>query len=170
MKSCGRLSIGLLPMSTAPEQRRLRIGGQDAILPNMRPHLAVFLLIAGGSPGTAQNRFEPETNIACVERLPMPAYSAQARQARIEGTVTATVLLSPRALIEKITTDFASKTPKITGSLIQSVEDAIREAAFHTYCGDKTITLIFDFKIAGQPAAYGYPNKFWIVAEPVRQK
>ena len=143
----------------------------------MRHRLAVVLLIAGAVHGTAQNRFEPETNMACVERLPVPAYSPLAIQARIEGTVTASVLLSPHASVEKITTDFMSKTPKITGSLIQSVEDAIRGAAFHTYCGDKTIVLIFDFKIAGQPAdnpkqsdSFGYPNKFWIVTEPGKQK
>jgi hypothetical protein len=135
----------------------------------MRPHLAVVLLFAGVSHGTAQNRFEPETNMACVERLPIPVYSAPARQARIEGTVTATVLLSPRAAVEKITTDFLSKTPKVTGSLIQAVEDAIRAAAFHTWCGDKTVVLIFDFKIAGQES-FGYPNKFWIVADSGKQK
>jgi hypothetical protein len=135
----------------------------------MRLHFAAVLLASAASHGTAQNRFEPETNMACVERLPMPVYPALARQARIEGTVTATVLLSARASVEKITTDFLSKTPKITGDLIQSVEDSIRQAAFRAWCGDKTIVLIFDFKIAGQES-FGFPNKFWIVAEPGKQK
>ena len=81
----------------------------------------------------------------------------------------ASVLLSPRALVEKITTDLTSKTPKVTGTLIQSVE----EDRFP----DKTIVLIFEFKIAGQPAenpkqsdSFGYPNKFWIVTEPGKEK
>src|SRR5438105_597593 len=133
--------------------------------------LGLLLLICGLRVGAAQNPFEPESNIACVERLPMPAYPVVARQGRIEGTVAASVLLSPHASVEKITTDFASKTSGVTGVLIRSVEDAIRAAAFRANCANKTIVLIFDFQIAGQPSdnskrsdAYGYPNRFWIVA------
>jgi hypothetical protein len=143
----------------------------------MRLYVGVLLLISGLNVGTAQNPFEPESNIACVERLPMPAYPSIARQGRIEGTVAATVLMSPRASVEKVTTDFTSKTSSVTGVLIRSVEDAIRSAAFRANCADKTIVLIFDFKITGQPSdspkrsdSYGYPNRFWIVTEPGKQK
>ena len=139
--------------------------------------VGVLLLISGLKVGTAQNPFEPESNIACVERLPMPAYPAVTRQGRIEGTVAASVLLSPHASVEKITTDFASKTSSTTGILIRSVEDAIRAAAFRANCANKTIVLIFDFQIAGQPSdspkrsdSYGYPNRFWIVGEPVKPR
>ena|SRR5258706_3987601 len=142
----------------------------------MRAYLVV-LLIAGLNVGWAQNPFEPESNIACVERLPMPAYSPLARQARIEGTVTASVLLSPQAAVELITTDYESRKSSVTGALIHSVQDAIREAAFHRNCAGKTIVLVFDFKIAGpssdnpkQSDSFGYPNKFWIVTEPERSK
>ena len=135
----------------------------------MRLSVGVLLLICGLKVGTAQNPFEPESNIACVDRLPMPAYPAAARQGRIEGTVAASVLLSPHASVEKITTDFASKTSSATGILIRSVEDAIRAAAFRANCANKTIVLVFDFQIAGlkRSDSYGYPNRFWIVAEPV---
>ena len=76
----------------------------------MRLSVGVLLLICGLKVATAQNPFEPESNIACVERLSIPAYPIVARQGRIEGTVAASVLLSPHASVEKITTDFASKT------------------------------------------------------------
>lgn len=136
-----------------------------------------MLLAVGLQAGAAQNPFEPESNMACVERLPMPVYAPLAQQTRLEGTITASVMLSPRATVEKITTDFAAKTSKVTGALIRSVEDAVRGANFRANCGGKTVVLIFEFKIAGEPSdkpkqsdAFGYPNKFWIVVEPRKTK
>ena len=133
----------------------------------------LVLTIFGLNIGIAQNPFEPSFNIACVERIPMPAYPILARQSQIEGTISASVVLSPQASVQLITTEFASKTPKVTGVLIRTVEAAIREAVFRAACGGKTLSLIFDFKISGhasdnpkQSAAYGYPNKFWVVTEP----
>src|SRR5712671_5636610 len=133
----------------------------------------VALAVFGLNMGMAQNPFEPDFNIACVERILMPAYPILARQMQIEGTITASVVLSPQASVQLITTEFASKTPKVTGSLIRTVEDAIRGAVFRVACGGKTVSLIFDFKISGVPAespkqsaAFGYPNKFWVVTEP----
>jgi len=142
----------------------------------MRLSVGVLLLIPAWQVAGAQNPFEPESNIACVERLPMPAYPVVARQGRIEGIVAASVLLSPHASAEKITTDFTSKTSRLSGTLIRAVEDAIRAAAFRANCANKTVVLVFDFQIAGpsdspkRSDAYGYPNRFWIVGEPVRPK
>ena len=83
----------------------------------------------------------------------------------------------PNASVEKITTDFTSKTSSVTGILIRAVEDAIRTGAFRANCANKTIVLVFDFKIARQPSdnpkrldSYGYPNRFWIVTEPGKQR
>ena len=135
--------------------------------------IAVLTAGLGAIPGMAQNRFEPDTNISCVERLQPPQYPVLAVQSRIEGTVGASVLLTPQGSIHEVKTEFISKTPTVTGALIQSVEQAVRGATFRQYCGGKTVTLVFDFKISGQPSenpkqsvAFGYPNKFWIVTEP----
>jgi len=132
--------------------------------------LAVLVLNGGLNIGNAQNPFEPETNVACIERLQMPVYSSLSGS---EGTVTASIVLSPRASVEEIRTQLASKTEKVVGILIHSVEQAVREGTFRSSCGGKTITLVFDFKIAGQPSgspkqsvSFGYPNKFSIVTEP----
>jgi hypothetical protein len=144
----------------------------------MRRYHYVAIVVFGLASGlSAQNPFEPETNAACIERLAIPSYSTSARQAEIEGTVTAPVVLSPRASVEWITTGFVSRTERIYGVLIESVENAIREATFRPHCAGKTVTLVFDFKIAGpssdcpkQSAAFSYPNKFWIVTEPGKLK
>src|SRR5260370_6713256 len=141
----------------------------------MRRFVALPLVLAacGWNAAMAQNPFEPDFNIACVARIPLPAYPILARQMQVEGTITASVVLSPQASVQLITTDFASKTPKVTGSLIQTVEDAIPGAVFRIASGGKTGSLIFDFQISGVPAesprqsaSFGYPNKFWVVTEP----
>jgi hypothetical protein len=141
----------------------------------MRSILFTVLIAAGVKAGFAQNPFEADSNIACVERIAMPVYSPLAQQTRLEGTITASALLSPRGTVEKVTTDFSARSSKVTGALIRSVEDAVRGGSFRPGCGGKTVTLIFDFKIAGQPSdnpkqtdSFGYPNKFWIVVEPMK--
>src|SRR6266404_1991063 len=96
----------------------------------MRRFIALPLVLAGWNAAMAQNPFEPDFNIACVERIPLPAYPILARQMQVEGTITASVVLSPQASVQLITTEFASKTPKVTGSLIRTVEDTIRGAVF----------------------------------------
>jgi hypothetical protein len=127
------------------------------------------------NPAPGQNPFEPDSHIACVERLPVPTYPAAAIQARAEGTITAAVVLSPQASVQSVTTEFQTKTQKTIGLLIHAVEDAIREATFRATCSGETVALVFDFKFAGrssdvpkQSASFGYPNKFWIVSEPAK--
>jgi len=63
----------------------------------MRYCIAALLVLSLTGTGMSQNPFEPETNIGCVERLRMPAYPALDRQTQVEATITASVLLSPKA-------------------------------------------------------------------------
>jgi hypothetical protein len=134
----------------------------------------ILVTMLGQGIGAAQNPFEPETNIGCVERLQMPAYPAMARQAQVEATITASVLLSPKPTVQQqVITQFKSKTQRAAAILMPTVEKAIQEASFRSDCTGKTVVLIFDFKVAGAPSgnpkqslSFGYPNKFWIVTEP----
>ena len=138
----------------------------------MRYCVAAVLVMPGIA--AAQNPFEPETNIGCIERLQMPAYPPLAKQAQLEATITASVLLSPKPTVrQQVTTQFKSKTQTAAAILMPTVEKAIQEASFRSDCTGKTVVLIFDFKIAGpassnpkQSVSFGYPNKFWIVTEP----
>jgi hypothetical protein len=135
---------------------------------------ALLVTLLGQGIGTAQNPFEPETNIGCVERLQMPAYPAMARQAQVEATITASVLLSPKPTVQQqVITQFKSKTQRAAAILMPTVEKAIQDASFRPDCTGKTVVLIFDFKVAGLPSgnpkqsvSFGYPNKFWILTEP----
>ena len=83
----------------------------------------------------------------------------------MEGTIIASVVVSPKPSVQlQVATQFTSKTQKAPGILMQAVERAIEDAAFHSHCAGKTVVLVFDFKIGErQSASFGYPNKFWIV-------
>jgi hypothetical protein len=140
----------------------------------MNRHAAAMLLtLLCVTPGATQNPFEPDTHVSCIDRLRIPAYSAEARRSRAEGTITASVVLTKDASVDWFKTEFQSKAPKAIGVLMELVEKAIREATFRPLCGGETVSLIFDFKIAGRPAddpqqsaSFSYPNRFWIVTEP----
>jgi hypothetical protein len=137
--------------------------------------LALLLVHAVSAPG--QNPFEPDYHIGCVERLRVPGYSAAARQAGAEGTITSKVVLAADASAELITSEFQSKTQTAIGWLMQLVDQSIREATFRPGCGGETLTLVFNFRIEGRPSdnpqqsvSFGYPNHFWIVTEPGRKR
>src|ERR1700693_4796161 len=120
----------------------------------MRYCVVALLVMSRPGIATAQNPFEPDTNIGCVDGLQMPAYPPSARQAQVEATITASVLLSPKPTVQQlVTTQFKSKTQRASSILMPTVEKAIQEAAFRYDCTDKTVVLIFDFKVAGSPSA-----------------
>jgi hypothetical protein len=102
-----------------------------------------------------------------------PAYPRIALSARIDGTVTASVRLSPKATVEGITTKVESNFATKGSVLTPSVEAAIRNATFRSACGGTLVRLIFSFEIAGQPSAepqqivtFEFPNKFRITSQP----
>lgn len=133
--------------------------------------VAVFIACLGIATAQVSPAFE--SNAACLERFEIPSYPPIARQARIEGTITATLRVSSNGSAETIATDFASQLSGSKMAVSPTVEKAIREARFLPECTGKTVTLIFDFKIAGPPTnsprqsiSFGAPNRFWIVSEP----
>ena len=107
--------------------RPLTCLGVETADSRMRRYLALILVAfsLGLNTGLSQNPFEPDTHIACVERLQAPVYSAVARQVKAEGTITASVILTSSASIHEITTDFKSKTRRAIGLLIPLVEKSI---------------------------------------------
>jgi hypothetical protein len=117
-------------------------------------------------PALAQSNQEADSNMSCVERLQMPRYPPLADQARISGTVTATVLVA---------SDGSPQT-KAAGHplLAPAVEKAIRASVFLKACGGKSVTLVFSFVLGEnfdpdklpQRVSFGYPNRFWISVPP----
>ena len=113
----------------------------------------------------------------CVQRLEMPGYLRLALVVRIQGTITTSVLLSPIASPEEITTERQGTTEAVTNGLkllVPSIEQAIKKSTFRSECGGKTVRLVFRFEIKGafrdnptESFAFGYPNEFWITVPPL---
>jgi hypothetical protein len=137
--------------------------------------LGVMLALA---PGVALGRADQEqpsqaeSNMGCVERLEIPFYPPLATQARIEGTITASVVLSSEGVVQEIRTGVESKDGQAKKLFGLPVEQVIRQARFRSGCSGKTIRLVFHFNLTSispsDPRAsisFGYPNTFWIVSE-----
>jgi hypothetical protein len=132
--------------------------------------MRAYLLILAGLPLMAQT----ETNIACVERLEIPDYPVLAKQARISGVLTATVLLGPDASVLKTASEWDSETKKIESLFLREVEKSLRVSSFAKACANKTVKLVFHFVVAGSPVPspqppiifFGYPNQFWMTVRP----
>jgi hypothetical protein len=119
--------------------------------------------------------FRDESNIACIDHLPLPDYPALARAAGLHGIIAATATLSPDASVEQITTDFNSdsaESRKLKLLLEYEVREVLRRAIFRSNCGGKAIKVVFRFEINGEPSSYntrvafGYPNQFWVTTRP----
>ena len=109
-------------------------------------------------PALAQSNQDADSNMSCVDRLQMPLYPPLAQQARISGSVTATVA---------VTSDGALQTEAAGGHplLAAAVEKALRASVFRGNCSGKTVRLIFNFGFDSDPGkrvSFGYPNQFWI--------
>jgi hypothetical protein len=133
--------------------------------------LAVLLLYPTiGVFAVGQDNTDPGTS--CIERLRIPVYPQIAKAARLQGTVTATVLLSPMASVRAIEKAFSPDSQGMGNLFTHDIDKALMETVYRSDCGGKRVTLIFDFRIVGEPndspvefAYFGYPNKFWITAE-----
>jgi hypothetical protein len=119
-------------------------------------------------PAVAQTNQEAESNMSCVERLQMPVYPPLAAQARIGGSITATVVVASDGSTQ---TKFSSGAHRL---LTPAVERALRASAFHKSCAGKPVKLVFNFELGEeldpdhlrQRVSFGYPNLFWISTPP----
>lgn len=132
------------------------------------------VLIARSAYAQADNPAQPQPdyNMACLERLEIPRYPPLATQARLEGTITASVLISPEGLAKQVDTQAESRLATAKSIFGSPVWKVISEATFRSECAGKTVVVVFHFNLAGvsqsnpkQTFSFGYPNVFWIVSE-----
>ncbi len=141
----------------------------------MRPVLIVLLALGCWTVARAQD--VAPTNLDCVQRLEMPGYLRLAIAARIQGTITTSVLLSSTASPQEITTRQEGLSEAVTRGLkmlVPSIEQAVKKSTFRSECAGKTVRLVFRFEIKGafrdnptESFSFGYPNEFWIATPPL---
>jgi outer membrane biosynthesis protein TonB len=127
--------------------------------------MGILAMVSAGT-ASAQSNQEVESNMSCIERLEIPRYPPLADTARISGTVTAIVTISPDGTVQKTVME-GNAHPL----LVPGVENTVRAARFSKTCGGKSIRLVFNFVLGQdrdnwQRVSFGYPNQFWISAPP----
>jgi hypothetical protein len=135
--------------------------------------VALFGFAASLIYGQTPNTPPADADLMCVGRLELPSYPLLAQQARIEGTVSADIVLSTAGSIRDVNVhDGANPSATTRGVLLKAVSDAVRAAEFERSCAGRTVRIVFIFELAGtssgrprQTLAFGTPNKFWIRSE-----
>lgn len=126
-------------------------------------HRLVYIGCVFAAPTFAQTG-----NVACLERLHIPTYPALAAQARVAGTVHATVLIKADGALDSISSAVEGNAKVAKGILAPAVESALKASSFAKSCGGKSINLVFDFVLGEtvfpekQRVSFSYPNHFWI--------
>ncbi len=115
----------------------------------------------------AQTESVAKFNIDCIERLEIPEYPQLPRQIRLQGTQTVLVVLSDRASVLRIESDFRTEAGRTNTYFKAAAEDAIKHSFFFGKCASKTVTLVFHYELSdvgstNSPFAFEYPNHFWI--------
>jgi hypothetical protein len=133
------------------------------------PLIGFFLIQLGCHSAAVQGTQPANPNIACMIKLPMPRYPLLAAAARIQGTITAHVILSPKSSLERVELEPRLESTDRNHLFAQPIQDAVRHASFKSDCKNMTVTLIFHFVVSDtereypqQELAYAYPNHFWI--------
>jgi len=123
---------------------------------------ATWLIVLTGALCPAQD--------SCIQRLQIPSYPPAARNAGVEGTVTASLLLTLVGSVDTLATEVHSSYADARRYFAPAVEAAVRGALFQRACGMQTVSLTFHFQLnrdrvsssprQGLPS--GTPNQFWI--------
>ena len=94
----------------------------------MRLGLVVILGVGSWTVAVAQD--VASTNVDCVQRLEMPGYHRFAIAARIQGTITTSVLLSPTASPQEITSREEGLSEALTNGLnilVPSIKQVVKK-------------------------------------------
>lgn len=107
----------------------------------------------------------PSSDMTCVKRLQMPShYPEIAQAARLSFEVTAAISLSADGRAQSVAFEGASDAKPGNQDLFKPmIEKTIRESEFEPSCGQKTVRIVYLFKmnvpsgITG--SGFGYPNR-----------
>jgi hypothetical protein len=70
------------------------------------------VVLSGVGLGQTAKPAQADPNMACVERIEIPKYPRRATQARIQGTITASVLLNSQGSVKQVDTEVESRSNK----------------------------------------------------------
>src|SRR5690349_21811846 len=95
--------------------------------------------------GAAKAQSDP--NMACVERIEIPRYPTLAAQARLEATITASVVISREGSAERVDVQAESRSASAESIFGPPVRKVIRDARFRSHCAGETVRFVFHFNL-----------------------
>jgi hypothetical protein len=102
---------------------------------------------AAAPPAPANPGFE------CFQNVETPEFPQSALLARIDGTVYASVQVTPQGAADKIETQVASAWADGPKLLVPPVEKAVRASKFKPECAGKTVAVVFRYNLHGEAIA-----------------
>lgn len=106
----------------------------------------------------------------------MPEFPRAALQANVDGSVWATVQMTPQGAVDKIDTRVVSAYAEGTKLLVPAVEKVIRSAKIRPDCAGKTVTLVVRYQIDGEAVPIPQtmsriqpPNIVWLESRPLEK-
>jgi len=105
----------------------------------------------------------------------MPSYPALARAARLSLEISAAVALTTDGKVQSVAFEGASDPrPENQNLFLPTIEQTIRASAFAQACGQKTVRIMYAFRMNAAEGPdvtaswFGYPNRVevWAVSPP----
>jgi hypothetical protein len=137
--------------------------------------LSLSLLLQASAQQAQSNVPESaqDSNAACIERVQVPSYPPLARQAQVEGVLVVNVKLAPNATVKEVSAQSHLNVDRFAPILLEPIKKALRKSEFRRDCAGKSLVLVFEFRIEGDPSngreqdvSFGYPNRFFITVRP----
>ena len=126
--------------------------------------LAISLTMT--SVSCAPQSQEP-SNAACVTRLQLPVYPAIAQSALLTKTLTAAVVVANDGSAQSVSFESISgERVDFAHLFFGTLEQSLKASQFSATCGGRTVRLVFDFRLDGDPPNkaiwFRFPNGFEI--------
>ena len=127
-------------------------------------------------PARSQTAKPENAQLACFEQLSIPEFPRAALQANVDGSVWATVQVTPQGAVDKIDTRVVSAYAAGTKLLVPGLEKVIRSAKNRSDCAGKTVTLVVRYQIDGEAVPNPQtmsriqpPNIIWLESRPIEK-
>jgi hypothetical protein len=104
--------------------------------------------------------------MTCVERLAIPRYPPIASSARVSvDGLTASVRLALDGSVQAVVVNSPSSAGSAEKLSYPSVRKSLRASTFRPRCGDRLVSMVFEFRLSAQAdeegrVAFCHPNRF----------
>jgi hypothetical protein len=112
----------------------------------------------GGRGAAAEPPPAANPGFECFQSVETPEFPASALRAHVDGTVYASIQVTPQGAVDKIDTQVASAWGDGPKLLTPAVEKAVRASKFKPECSGKTVAVVYRYALHGDSIASAKPT------------